>query len=93
MNKRGIGLSFETLVVAIIVLVVLGVVIAIFLTQSGKYVGKYSEVAEKAEEQIKGCSSLFGRYCASSCDSGDEPIPGTFEECTSSNGKCCGKSS
>lgn len=73
MNKRGIGLSFETIVVAIIVLVVLGVVIAIFLTQSGKYVEKYSDVAGRAESEAKGCS-VFGRYCASACNPGDKEL-------------------
>ncbi len=88
MNKRGVGLSFETLVVAIIVLVVLGVVIAIFLTQSGKFVGKYSDVAGKAESEAKGCNILFGRYCASTCNSGDKPL-GKFEEC--GDEYCCEK--
>jgi len=91
MNKRGIGLSFETLVVAIIVLVVLVVVIAIFITQSGKYVGKYSDVAEEAEEQAKGCSGLFGRYCDGVCEAGDKNL-GKSDECASDQ-VCCEKSS
>lgn len=95
MNKRGMSLTFETLVVAIIVLVVLGVVIAIFITKSGEYAGKYDDVANRAENQAKGCNMLFGRQCSSgsSCDSGYKPV-GQFDECKSGDnpkGICCEK--
>ena len=90
MNKRGISLSMETLVVAIIVLVVLFVVVAIFITQSGKYVGEYSNVAEKASEQAKGCNILFGRHCAP-CSTDEKQLSGKFEECA--DGICCEKTS
>ncbi len=96
MNKRGIGISFETTVVAILVLVVLGVVVAIFISQSNKYADDYSKVTEQASEQIKGCNALFGRHC-SPCDTNtEESISGRFEECVSDdnlNGICCEKKS
>ena len=93
MNKRGMSLSMETLVVAVIVLIVLFVVVAIFLTQSGKYVGEYSDVAKTASEQAKGCNILFGRYCSVSCGN-DNKLTGKFDECVSdgnTGGICCEK--
>jgi len=95
MNKRGISLSLETVVVAALVLIVLFVVGAIFISQSNKYADKYSETAEQASEQAKGCNMLFGRTCAASCGS-EETVPGKFSECVSDDnkeGKCCQKRS
>lgn len=91
MNKRGVGISFETVVVAVLVLVVLGVVIAIFVTQSNKYAREYESVSDTATSQAKGCSLFFGRYCEAKCESGDKLI-GKSDKCAPDQ-VCCEKKS
>lgn len=61
-NKKGQGISINTIIIAIIALVVLVLLIAIFTGKMGQWVGGLSEGEEKA----------YGCYCVNPNDDMDE---------------------
>ncbi len=59
MNKKGIAM--QTLVMAILALVVLVILIFVFRDQIGKSMEKYTKIADESERAVEGdtCGALF----------------------------------
>ena len=97
MKKKGLEMSFNTIVIAALALVILLVLIAIFTGFAGDYAKKYKTIGDQSIKQAesKTCSGFFapGRYCSttSSCNDKDRSLGTGFEDCGGGTGTCCEK--
>jgi len=93
MGKRGVALSMQTIVIAVLLLIVLFTIIIIFRTQIGNYSTGYMDIANKSIGQAKGelCQGILGvRHCDSACDFEKErKVEGTFSDCKGTKPVCC----
>ena len=97
MKKKGLEMSFNTIVIAALALVVLVVLIAIFTGFAGDYSKKYTTIGDQAVQQAEGkkCTGFFNaaRYCSvgSACKTGDLDLGRGFDDCGAGAGVCCEK--
>jgi hypothetical protein len=94
--KRGQGLPINTIILAILGLIVLVILILIFRTQVQKSSEKYQGISTSAEEQARAkgvCETLIsGRQCmtGAACPQGYVEIPGPWTDCIKAQKpKCC----
>lgn len=71
LKKRGEGMTMNTLVIAILSLIVLVIMIFVFKGQIGKTSSSYTTIAEESEKSAKkdSCGGFldFDRKCADDC--------------------------
>ncbi|TKJ17376.1 hypothetical protein CEE44_02475 [Candidatus Woesearchaeota archaeon B3_Woes] len=93
MNKKGIAM--QTLVMAILSLVVLVILIFVFRTQIGNTMEKYTNIADESEKAVKGdtCGALFSdTRCISGSDCsvlGDSWTTESSLKCVNKDKICC----
>lgn len=96
MDKKGVELSINTMIIVILGLVVL--VVLFYAIQRGITGGtnKYFNFSQEAENQLKAentCAKMFsGRMCyQSACPASYVEISGDWEDCKKNSRICCEK--
>ena len=93
MDKKGVELSIQAIIVLVLGLIVLVILIIVIRGQIGKGTLKYTNITAEAEKEFKGdrCTGfLLPRICADSCPKGYEIDLGTgFKDCKLKH--CCEK--
>lgn len=92
MNKKGMELTMNTIIIAVLSLVVLAVLIGLFVRQVGKTSGGYSDIYSNVTTQQEDvCSSLIkGTSCvtADKCPDPSKQKPGSWDDCQAPK-VCC----
>jgi len=81
MNKRAVELTMQTIIIAVLMLIVLVILIMVFRGQIGKAVQRYFAIGNESEQELRStdkCATIFGsRRCLDSCPA---PTPITAGE-------------
>lgn len=92
MNKKGVELTINTIIIValgLLVLLVMFYIIPKFIVGGSN---KYLNFSLETERELKAgdiCEKIFSdRVCMASCDNFEE-IPGTWKDCTGAKTKCC----
>ncbi len=96
LQKRGVEMSIQTIVYAVLALIVLIVVLMIFSSQIRTTILGYISISNRSLGEVNGenCGSLFGsdRKCyQGGCPADYTPVDGEWKDCTT--GVCCEKKS
>jgi len=97
MNKKGAELALNTIIIAVLSMIVLVILIGLFIRQSGNVGQQYTNISQQittdtgdnCQSLIKGTSCVLTDRCAV-----EKRQPGTYPDCAakSTNGKtyvCC----
>lgn len=80
MSKKGIELTMQTIIVAVLMLIVLVVLIMVFRGQIGKSSQRYFAIGNQSEQELQAtdkCMTLFGnRRCLNECPVEEIKVPG-----------------
>ncbi|MEM4247462.1 MAG: hypothetical protein QXF14_04025 [Candidatus Woesearchaeota archaeon] len=95
--KRGQGLSINTIILAVLGLVVLVLLILIVRTQLQKGSQKYVNITGEAEKEARAkdvCETIFAlrsRQCAEpgKCPANYQPLSGSWQDCQAPKSVCC----
>jgi len=93
MNKKATELTMQTIVIAVLCLVILFILIFIFRDQVGRQLSGYNLIAQQSENQSRGetCGGFFNDYqCFAKCPDGYSIS--NMKGCTGSTPVCCKKS-
>jgi hypothetical protein len=93
MNKKGVELTVNTIIIVALGLLVL--FIMFFILQKNLIQGsdKYLNFSEETERELKAkniCEKLFsGRVCMEDCTGKYTEVPGTWDDCAKDDKICC----
>jgi|GEM_PF-7071788 len=93
MNKKATELTMQTVVIAVLCLVILAILIFVFGGQVRKSLSGYNAIADQSENQTRGetCGGFFNDYqCFAKCPDGYSAS--SMKGCSGSTPQCCKKS-